>query len=159
MLCDVVFFWTTGNNCDILETEKGGWTVRFLILVGIGALVAAYALRRMWAKRARLRGTVRASATVLEVAESPWPVPGESGSLYRVRARYVLPGGQAVEALSQNTVHAPGDFPPGSRVEIAYDPDAPETFYVLRDREYTDLIFLCFGIFVLLVGVILWIAD
>ena len=133
--------------------------MRFLILAAIGALVTGYALRRMGVKRARLRGMVRASATVLEVAESPWPVPGESGSLYRVRARYALPGGRTVEALSQNTVHAPGDYPPGARVEIAYDPDAPETFYVLRDREYTDLIFLCFGIFVLLLGVILWIAE
>ena len=133
--------------------------MRFLILVAIGVAVTAYALRRMLAKRARLRGTVRAEATVLEVAEAPWPVPGESGSLYRVRARYALPGGQTIEALSQNTVHAPGDHPSGSRVEIAYDPDAPETFHVLRDREYTDLIFLGFGLFVLLLGVILWIAD
>ena len=159
MFCDVVIFWTTGGICDILETEKGEWAMRFLILVVLGAIVAAYALRRMWAKRARLRGTVRASATVLEVTETPWPGPGESGSLYRVRARYALPDGHTFEALSQNTVHAPGEHPPGSRVEIACDPDAPETFYVLRDREYTDLIFLCFGIFVLLLGVILWIAD
>ena len=133
--------------------------MRFLILAVIGTFAAAYALRRMCAKRARLRGMCRTEATVLEVAESPWPVPGESGSLYRVRARYTLPGGRTVEALSRNTVHAPGDYPPGARVEIACDPDAPETFYVLRDREYTDLIFLCFGIFVLLLGVILWIAD
>ena len=33
------------------------------------------------------------------------------------------------------------------------------SFYILRDREYTDLIFLCFGIFVLLLGLILWIAN
>ena len=133
--------------------------MQYLILVILGALAAAFALRRLRAKRERLRGMLRAEAAVLEVAEEPWPVPGRGGILYRVRARFTLPDGRTVEGLSRNTVHASGDYPPGSRETVAYRPEAPEEFYILRDREYTDLIFLCFGIFVLLLGLILWIAN
>ena len=133
--------------------------MRFVILILLGAAVAAFALRRLRTKKALLRGTVRAEATVLEAAAEPGPVPGESGSLYRLRVRFPLPDGRTVEGLSRNTVHAPGDYPPGSRETVAFLPDAPETFYVLRDREYTDRIFLGFGLFLILLGVILWIAG
>lgn len=133
--------------------------MRFLILILLGAAVAAFALWRLRAKKALLRGTVRAEATVLEVVEEPWPVPGKGGILYRVRARFTLPDGRTVEGLSQNTVHDAGDYPPGSRETVAFRPDAPEKFYILRDREYTGVLFLCFGIFVLLLGVILWIVE
>ena len=133
--------------------------MQYLILVILGAAVAAFALRRLRAKRERLRGMLRAEAAVLEVTEEPWPVPGRGGILYRVRARFTLPDGRTVEGLSQNTVHDSGDYPPGSRETVAYRPDAPEEFCILRDREYTDRIFLGFGLFLILLGVILWIAG
>ena len=133
--------------------------MQYLILVILGAAVSAFALQRLRAKRERLRGMLRAEAAVLEVTEEPWPVPGRGGILYRVRARFTLPDGRTVEGLSRNTVHDSGDYPPGSRETVAYRPDVPEEFYILRDREYTGVIFLCFGVFVLLLGVILLLAG
>ncbi len=133
--------------------------MQYVILMLLGAPVTALAARRMLLRRARYRAMTEADATVLEVVDEPWPVPGKGGTVYRVRVRFPLPDGRTVTALSRNTVHAPGDYPPGSRERIVYSPDLPENCFILRDREYAGLIFLCFGIFVFLLGVILWIID
>ena len=138
-------------------------TLRFVILILIGFLIAVLWLLRLQRTAQKLAQTewVYTEAVMVQTVSIPDVRAGHRGYLYYVRLHYTTQTGERVETVCENNVHAPTDYPVGSTERIRYDAQQPTRCLLIRDRNtaVTNWFPVLFGTAVMLLGAILLILH